>query len=320
MDENRAYYHKKVVLRMRMYALLYILAYVIVFFIRKANYNLRDTEEELKIAGLFFAILAGTYLLLMFFRWIGFMGKPGMVLALLSFFPISLIFFWPIVKYHNGGEGILPERDRVFDATVKAYQKVWKKQCFAQRVLLPLLYIGIIALVGWLISFISTNFPDAFIWVALFIVVCVYMLTLAMLGGITPVQKTTTSYSVSVGQGWLDYGQVYVSETGSVTKDDYHISFLAVILAFPLTWVVLVGIFVAILAFIAVNLLRMILPFTGKRTIYLHKKTRVHPYYACGPDFLKGIVNGLNRGLGFLFRINLVSDEFWQDGVGPNYI
>ena len=134
------------------------------------------------------------------------------------------------------------------------------------------------------------------------------------------VQKTTTSYSVSVGQGWLDYGQVYVSETGSVTKDDYHISFLAVILAFPLTWVVLVGIFVAILAFIAVNLLRMILPFTGKRTIYLHKKTRVHPYYACGPDFLKGIVSVLNRGLGFLFRINLVSDEFWQDGVGPNYI
>ena len=53
--------------------------------------------------------------------------------------PMGLFFYWPMIKYHRGddfgGSGYV---DDAFKLTVRAYQKAWARQCFAQRVLFPL--------------------------------------------------------------------------------------------------------------------------------------------------------------------------------------
>ena len=69
-------------------------------------------------------------------------------------------------------------------------------------------------------------------------------------------------------------------------------------------------------------MIRIFFPTGGRRSIYLHKrKIGVHPAYIPGSEGLLNVIFVVvNKILGLIFRVNLVNDDFWLDGMGPKYI
>ena len=237
--------------------------------------------------------------------------------------PMGLFFYWPMIKYHRGDEaGGSGYTDKAFKLTVKAYQKAWARQCFAQRVLYPLvLFVALIAgFIGFEELLLSNS--DASLWVCGIILFAAYGATIYLIGGVRDVTVTTDYYNVEVGTGFFDYGEIKMNKSHSTTKDDTDVSFIAMIIAIPLTPVVIMLVIVLICAYVFLQLLRIVFPTGGRRSIYLHKrKLSVNPaYMPCSEGFLNVVFVLINKILGLIFRVNLVNDDFWFDGVGPRYI
>lgn len=324
MDENLYYYKKKYNRFIWGFVILAIVIFIIayIFGIHKNVENGTYTKELMMQIIFFYLLLTiGSALYYKFVGWLAFKSKGWYEVAVALTFPLGFILMLPILKYHNSnGDLILPTQDKMFKATIKAYQKAWKRQNFVSRVVLPLFYLVVAYAIVQGFILLETNYPDVILWICFAIVVIAYIFTLYLIGGVRDVTVTTTNYDISVGTGWLDYGEVYVNETGSSTKDTTDVSLFAMIIAAPLTPIILMIALIAIVIFLGVSLLRIILPFTGTRSIYLHEKTMVHPNYLMGGRYFRKLAIIINKFLRLVFKINLVNEDFWYNGVGTSYI
>ena len=322
------YYYRRFLKRLRAFNFLavglYILLWITSFPKHIAN-GVYDIPEVIKISIGYFLIFFLTNIVIKLIGKFAFKNLQCTIIAIVLTFPIGLYFYWPILMYHNSDGDVDYEKDKKYDnkvlkATIKAYQQAWKRQNFVKRIIVPLGYLAIAVVVFYLISY-ALEVESGVISVAFIILlVLAYALSIALLGGFTDVRRTYIDYDVSIGKGWFDYGEVYINETNRKTKDETDVSILSMILAIPLTPVVIMAALVGICAFIAINLLRIVIHSNSMYSIYMHKKTTVHPYYALGPKFLAKPMTLLNRLLRILFGINLVNKDFWFEGIGTNYI
>ena len=243
----------------------------------------------------------------------------GIVLS----WPMGLFFYWPMIKYHRGDEpGNGNYADKAFKLTVRAYQKAWARQCFMQRVVYPIvLAVAVVGIFLWIEDLMLSNSPIVQ-WIFGIGLFLAYGATIYLIGGVRDVTVTTDYYNVEIGTGFFDYGEVKMNKSHSTTKDDTDVSFIAMIIAIPLTPVLIMLVIVLILGYVFLQLVRILFPTGGRKSIYLHKrKISVHPVYMPGSEGLLNVIFVLiNKILGLIFRVNLVNDDFWLDGVGPNYI
>lgn len=322
------YFNKKFKSRLKIFNFLAIITYVIVFFTAVTKHienGVYDIPEVFKITLLYFGILIGTNIYIKILGKLAFKSNQWLIIVILLTFPTGLYFYWPILTYHNADGNInyvkeKREDNKVLRATIKAYQQVWKKQNFVKRILVPLGYllvaVGIVSLISLLMDVAPSVVRIGFI----IILILAYVFSIALLGGFTDVRRTYVKYDMEVGQGWFDYGEVKFYEVDRKTKDETDVSFIAMIIAVPLTPIVIMAVLIGIVAFLAINLIRVVIHSNGMYSIYLHKKTMVHPRYAFGPAFLSPVMTFINRMLRFLFGINLVNKDFWFDGIAANYI
>ncbi len=324
---NYEVYKKSFLARLKGYVTIAALVFALVAIIFIPQHLASGTYEPMDaimIPLIFAAMLVVIYFYLLGMGMLGFKSQTMLYIAILCTLPLGIYFYTPIFRYHNGGDSIMDRLagDKMLRDTIKAYQKAWKRQNFKNRVIKPLLAIVLVAVAVYGFIFLSESMPDVFPWVALGILALAYFCVLTMLGGVQDVTITTTTYDVSIGKDWWDYGEVHAYETGSKTKDGTRLDPIAAVLAIPLTGVALVVAVVGLFVWITISLLGLILPLNGKHTIYLHKKTGMNPrYIPLGQyKYTKKIMLLINRLLGFLFSINLVNEDFWFEGVGTKYI
>lgn len=327
MDEYMQYYYKKSKGRVNFLLLLCVIGSVVAMYFTIKNAELGKYEDENMPMIILALCIAGIVLGALFYRGLLAICTKSMgwtIFAIVFTFPVGLIFYFPMIKYHNGD---VPRKfregnDKVFKATVRAYQKAWARQNFFKRICVPiLLAVGVYALVKGLI-FAYENYPTETKWVQFGIAAIMVILTLYLIGGVQDVRRTYDTYEASVGTGWLDYGEVTWHKTNSVTKDETDVSFVGLIIAIFLLPFEIMLIAIGVVIYIGFSLLKIIIPAGGKRIIYLHKrKIRINPaYMPMSESFLNVVFAVLNSALAFIFSINIVNDDFWFDGIGPDYI
>lgn len=329
--EAELYFRRKVRRNVGIFIGQFVIVYAFVYFLalRKHIENgVYTSTEALGITLGYAAILLGTWLLCKLFSSIAFRSKNAFITMMviylvLGMWPILLLMI-PIWQYHNNFEASDAEAARqdrrVFRATVKAYQKAWRRQHYRARVVLPLVVLVITAaVIGGLYLLYLLN-ETVFAWVIFIAFLVLAVTMLGAFGGIRDVRITTKEYDVSIGTGWLDYGEVYVSERSSKTRDDTQISFVGLAICLVLTPFVVFAALLMLLVWLVINLIKIVFPVNSYMAFFMHKKTAIHKHYVLGPSFLKGIMFTINKFFMAVFKINLVSREFWEDGIGPNYI
>ena len=326
MDEDLNYFYNKAKGRINGYLWICIIGSIIAeFFVIKYNAEGRydDSYTVLLVPVICFGFIVLYNIVLKGLLRLSCKSQTWATLGILLSWPMGLFFYWPMLRYHRGdtaGNG--GYTDKAFKLTVRAYQKAWARQCFAQRVLYPLVLL--VALIAAFLGFeqLLMSNSDASLWICGIIMLVAYGATIYLIGGVRDVTVTTDYYNVEIGTGIFDYGEVKMNKSHSTTKDDTDVSFLAMIIAIPLTPVLIMGVLIIVCSYVFLQVIRIFFPTGGRRSIYLHKrKLGVHPAYIPGSEGLLNVIFiVINKILGLIFRVNLVNDDFWLDGMGPKYI
>lgn len=319
------YFTKKARQRINLLLYLCLIVIVVCFFVslkRDAEgfYDQEGTPWIILIAG-----AIGTVVYLIVFNILlklASISQTWTAVVIVLTLPMGLFYFWPMIKYHRGDSYDDIVDDRVFKATVKAYQKAWARQCWFQRIGIPILLVAALYGIYQLIIYFEATNPNVLMWIGIIVCVILFLFTLYLIGGVRDVRRTYDTYEASVGTTMFDYGEVTWHKTNSVTKDETDISLVAVIISIALIPIEAMLVVALILVFVLVQVIRMLLPVGGRHSIYLHKrKIGINPMYMpFSESFLNVIMMYINRALGLIFSINIVNDDFWTDGVGPNYI
>ena len=150
MDENYSYFYKKAKGRINGFLWICIIGSLIAeFFVIK--YNAEGRYDDSSTVILVPLVCVGFILLynivLKGLLKLSCKSQTWAALGIVFAWPMGLYFYWPMLRYHRGDEpGNGDYTDKAFKLTVKAYQKAWAKQCFAQRVLYPVvLFVLLIA-------------------------------------------------------------------------------------------------------------------------------------------------------------------------------
>ena len=255
-------------------------------------------------------------------------SKGWTIAALIFSWPVGLFFYLPMLQYHNGTiprkyRNLESKEDRkVFKATVRCYQKAWGRQNFFKRVVLPILYLVGIASIYQLIIYGENTLKEDMGWIYLIVAALLVIILLYAVGGVQDVRRTYDYYNVGVRENFFGELESYSYHTKSVTKDETDISWgslIAIIICLP---AILMAALIAIFIFIVITVIKLILPVGGKGTIYIRsRKTMLNPMYMPLADsFLSVVVVFINKILGSVFSFYLVNEEFWLEGIGPEYI
>ena len=330
MDDYMKYYYKKSKGRINFLLFLCVIGTVVAMYFTVKNAELGKYEEEnmpMIILGL---CIGGIILGAAFYRGLLALATKSMgwtIFAIVLTFPAGLFFYLPMVGYHNGSvplkyRGKVDPDDKVFKATVRAYQKAWNRQNFFKRVGIPLLVVAGLYFGYQAAIFCWENFNNETKIAQWILIGIIVLLTLYAIGGVQDVRRTYDTYEASVGQTWLDYGEVTWHKTNSVTKDETDVSFLGLIISFALLPFIVMLFVLAVVLYLLISFLQIIIPTGGKRLIYLHKRTiRFNPMYMPFADsFLSVVMAFVNKLLGLVFSVNFVNEDFWLDGVGAEYI
>lgn len=326
---------RKINRNIRIFMFICILICVVIF-VEERCWE-KNTEKLTIILGAMIGLLIFGYLFFKFLGKLSLSSKKGCIIMIILMNLFSLVLYYPAIQYHFNlakddevryaeetevDENLITDRkDRIiFKKTIKAYKSVWKKQNRFRVTILPIFFILAIVGIGYLLQWLEKNNTDALGVVGTIFMLAVYLLVVALLGGFGTRLVKETEYSVSVGTGWFDYGEVKVYEGNSTIKEEFHISFSSLIAAVPLTPVAIGVIIIGALVFVNINILSLIIPFNGCHSIYLHKKTLVNRAYYLGPTWLNWLMHLINRLFALIFSINLVSKDFWLDGVATDYI
>ena len=339
--DSKQYYKKQTGRRILGFLLFFVIAFVVVYFlvmIPRVNDGTDAPDTLVKVPLIFFGVLAAIGLIVWLLSLLAFKNKTCCVIAMLIGWSFSGPFvFWLFHPALRFGDGLEPgekryrekrerrkrekvEKDFVLIDTIKAYQNAWMKQNLGKRVGGPLKVIfGVGAAVGAIIA-IYTYLPKFFPWFVAILALLIWYALVSMLGGVNDVTIKKTEYNVSVGTGWLDYGEVYVNEGKSTYKDETQINWFLGIICVPLVLVAAVVIVIVAAFAVIMAVINLIFPAKGKRAIYLHKKTAIDYDYIPGPDWFKKPMFLINKLFYHLMGINFVNEDFWWDGIGPNYI
>lgn len=256
--------------------------------------------------------------------------KSSDIAVLLGFLFTGILVFWflyPAIKYTKGEEAdqkyvkkARKKKDKILIATIKAYQKAWMRQTRKQRIGKPLLILAIVAVAIYALYYLGTNHSNVLTVILVIVFIIAYILVVRLMGGVEDIKVKHTTYDVSVGTGWFDYGEVYVTEGASEIKDDIDINFFSLLFAIPLTFAFICGALLVGAIYLCVMVVKMFIPKKGMKTIFLHKKTAIGYDYIPGSYNFKKIMFLFNKLMYFLFGFNFVNEDFWLDGVGADYI
>lgn len=325
MDECAEYFYNKAKKRINGFLRLCIIGCIVaMYFVLKYNSEGRYEDESTVIMVPIICAI-GILVYILFYKGLlklSCKSQTWAAVALLLSWPIGLYFYWPIIKMHRGDVPKKYSDDKVLKDTVRAYQKAWNRQCFVQRVGIPLLLAGALFAIVMGFDYVSQAFPKAFETGSIIVIILAYIFTIYLIGGVREVRRTTDYYNVEIGTGIFDYGEVKFNKYDSKTRDETDVSGWAMLIALPLTPFVIVLFIVLVFAYVFLQVIRILFPTGGRRSIYLHKrKLGVNPaYMPCADGFLNVVFILINKILGLIFRVNLVNDDFWYDGVGPSYI
>ncbi len=317
--------------------LMFICTLICVVMFVEERYWKNNTENLIIILSAMIGWLIFGYLFFKFFGKISLKSKKGCIIMIIFMNLFALVLYYPAIQYQFNlakddevgyaeetevNENLITDRKerKIFKKTIKAYKSVWKKQNRFRTTILPILFILAIVGIAYLLKLLEENNEDALMVIGTLFLLAVYLLVVALLGGFGTRLVKETEYSVSVGTGWLDYGEVNVYEGNSTIKEEFHVSIGSLIAAVPLTPVAIMVIFIGVLVFVNINILSLIIPFNGCHSIYLHKKTLVNRAYYLGPTWLNWLMHLINKLFALIFSINLVSKDFWLDGVATDYI
>lgn len=290
-----------------------------------------EPEKLLEIIPVFIGLDLGITLLYKIMGSIAFKTESVLSVCFIIAFPlgvVGMLVFIPIYKYYNVAQYIAPLKEglrerRILNKSIKAYQSVWKRQNFFKMIIIPLLLlIPIAAVIGAIVAF-CIFYPGIAEYAIPGALVVYYLIVATKMGGFRDIEVTKTTYGVSIGDGWLDYGDIKLTKMDEKTKSDMDFDIFAFLLAIPASIFILIAFVICLALFTALLILRIIfpfLPFGGKHSIFLSRKTFVDIDYCMGPSFLKKPFFVLNRFLYKTMRINLVCRDFWRDDVGQNYI
>ncbi len=329
-DYNDSYYFVK---KCRKRGLVFIIltlimgALLLFLIINNSTKGVYNSEDTWKLIGLVVGMVAYYILSIVVGIWLCSKSKIVTIIALVLTLPFGLFIFYPLLNYHNDvTQSDIDERNedrKVFKLTVRAYQKAWARQHYKERYIYPILLVAgvIVAFVGFFHLMIA--FPTVMGWIILGALVLLVMVLVALMGGISTFTRRIDYYDVSVGEGFFDYGEVYLNHTDTKYKDETKVSILAVILAIFLIPFVVIGGFILLLLFLVIEVISIIIPPGSAKTIYLKNRNHgIHPdYVPLGNTPIIGkLVMLFNRLIGKVFSKNLVNKDYWLDGRGPQYI
>jgi hypothetical protein len=332
--EKLEYYKRKFNLALTLHFFGWIIVFIILgvlLFPGQIDRGEIEPEKLFEIILVFIGLDLGITILYKIMGLIAFKVENVLSVCFIIAFPLGIVgmlVFIPIYKYYNVSQYIEPIKEglrerKILNKTIKAYQAVWKRQNFLKMIIIPLLLlIPIVALgVGiylfWITlpSYASIALPVAFI--------IFYLSVATKLGAFRDIEVIKTTYGVSIGEGLFDYGDVKLTKMDQKIKSDMEFDIFAFLIAIPASIFILIAFIICLALFTLLLVLRIIfpfLPFGGKHSIFLTKKTFVDIDYCMGPEFLKKPFFVLNRFLYKTMRINLVCRDFWRDDVGQNYI
>lgn len=339
--DSEQFYKKQTRRRILGYILFFVVVFVALFFlvmIPRVKDGIDEPDTLVRVPLIFFGIVIAIWLILLFLSWLAFKNSTCCTIAMLIGWSFSgPLVFWIFNPALRLSKGLAPgekrerqkrerqtrekvEKDYVLIDTIKAYQKAWMKQNLGKRVGGPLKVIfGVGAAVGAIFA-IYTFLPGFFPWFVAIVAILIWYSLVGMLGGLEDVTIKKTEYNVSVGTGWFDYGDVYVSEGKSTYKDETQINWFLGIICVPLTPIAALIIVIAAAFAVLMAIINLIFPAKGKKAIYLHKKTAIDYDYIPGPSWFKKPMFLINKLFYHLMGINFVNEDFWWDGIGPNYI
>ena len=290
-----------------------------------------EPEKLLEIIPVFIGLDLGITLLYKIMGSIAFKVENVLSVCFIIAFPlgvVGMLVFIPIYKYYNVAQYIDPIKEglrerKILNKTIKAYQAVWKRQNFFKMIIIPLLLLIPIAAIGIGLYLFCTLYPSYAMMALPIAFIIYYFIVASKLGGFRDIEVTKTTYGVSIGEGWFDYGDVKLTKMDQKVKSDIEFDIFAFLLAIPASIFILLAFVICLALFTLLLIFRILLPFLpfgGKHSIFLTRKTFVDIDYCMGPEFLKKPFFVLNRFLYKTMRINLVSRDFWRDDVGQNYI
>ncbi len=290
-----------------------------------------EPEKLLEIIPVFIGLDLGITLLYKIMGSIAFKVENVLSVCFIIAFPlgvVGMLVFIPIYKYYNVAQYIDPIKEglrerKILNKTIKAYQAVWKRQNFFKMIIIPLLLLIPIAAIGIGLYLFCTLYPSYAMMALPIAFIIYYFIVASKLGGFRDIEVTKTTYGVSIGEGWFDYGDVKLTKMDQKVKSDIEFDIFAFLLAIPASIFILLAFVICLALFTLLLIFRILLPFLpfgGKHSIFLTRKTFVDVDYCMGPEFLKKPFFVLNRFLYKTMRINLVSRDFWRDDVGQNYI
>lgn len=239
-------------------------------------------------------------------------------------FPIGMgaLLYAPLVSYHRGDTPKVKVKDEVLIKTINAYQKVWARQCFVQRFVVPILMASALVLIVLYAEPIITAMGDAALWVFGIIFVLVLGATMWLIGAARRIKETTDYYSPTTTYGWFGVEEYEWRKTHSETKEKTEVSVLWGIVAIPLSIFLMSLAVVLVVYYVFFQVIRIFIPMGGRRTIFLHKRTiRISSdYIPAANTAFNFIFVLLNHIVGFIFQYNYVNQDFWTEGIGASYI
>ena len=329
--DRKIYYKNKFKLALRLHFVAWLVVFAIIGAILFPKQIEQGMYDELKVIEVCLVFLGFLTLITLLFKLMGtlaFKSESVLSVCFLIAFPLGItgmLVFIPIYKYYKVGQYLEPVKDffyerKVLRKTVRAYQSVWKRQNFFQMVIVPLILL--IPSIGLVVAAVILHkmFTSTATIVEGVILLIFYLSVAYKLGGVQDFDAIKTTYGVEVGDTVFDYGEVRLVERSRKEYTDTRLDITAFILAIPLSIILLAGLIIAYALFILCTVLRLFFPTGGIHTIHLKRKTFVSDEYVFGPEFLKRPVFVFNRLLYKLFKINLVSRDFWLQDVGYNYI
>ena len=329
--DRKLYYKDKFRLALRIHFVAWLVVFAVIgtiLFPRQIEQGIYDEKKVIEVCLVFLGFLILVTLILKLMGTLAFKSESVLSVCFLIAFPLGvtgMLVFIPIYKYYKVGQYLEPVKDFFFERkvlrkTVRAYQSVWKKQNFFQMVIVPLLLlipsVGLVVLVVVLHRMFTSTAQ-----IVEGVIGLIFYLSVAYkLGGVQDFDAIKTTYGVEVGDTVFDYGELRVVEKSRKEYTDTRLDITAFILAIPVSIIILIGLAIAYVLFVLCTILRIFFPTGGIHTIHLKRKTFVSDEYVFGPSFLKRPVFVFNRLLYRLFKINLVSRDFWLQDVGYNYI
>ncbi len=332
--EEKEYFINKTKRRINIFAIFGAIIFILCYFlivipaVEKGTYK----ESALLAIPLIAVAYIGIFVLVMrLLTKLAFKDKKSCDTAIvLGFLFVGILVFWflyPAIKYTKGEEAdqkyvkkTKKKKDKILIATIKAYQKAWMRQTRKQRIGKPLLIFAIVAAAIYAIYYLANNHSNVLTVILVIVFIIAYILVVRLMGGVEDIKVKHTNYDVSVGTGWLDYGEVYVTEGSSEIKDDIDINFFSLLFAIPLTFAFICGALLVGAIYLGVMVIKMFIPKKGMRTIFLHKKTAIGYDYIPGSYRFKKIMFLFNKLMYFLFGFNFVNEDFWLEGIGADYI